>query len=97
MIFSQYQKQMTQQNAQMEEVKKAFLASQQKMEKEFNGKLDLLEGKLKKLIEDGRPRTIKAMNPEDKAGMLEGKCENIELKNSQVNWAEAIIILIKYD
>jgi hypothetical protein len=29
--------------------------------------------------------------------MLEGKCENIELKNSQVNWAEAIIILIKYD
>jgi hypothetical protein len=30
------------------------LASQQKMEKEFNGKLDLLEGKLKKMIEDGR-------------------------------------------
>jgi hypothetical protein len=69
MIFAQYQKQMTQQNAQMEEVKKAFLASQQKMEKEFNEKLNLSEGKLKKLIEDGQKRTFKDMNSKDQTAI----------------------------
>jgi hypothetical protein len=74
MIFAQYQKQMTQQNAQMEEVKKAFLASQQKMEKEFYGKFNQLEGNMKKLIEDGQQqRTIKAMNP------------NYRIDNNKVN------------
>jgi hypothetical protein len=53
----QFQKQMAQQTTQIDEMKKAFLASQQKMAQEYDGNLNCFGGKWKNLLKKKKHST----------------------------------------